>query len=195
MISCIHINAIAVLQAANALVETLKFKAHKLLKLKIILPLFIFVGIIYLGTLVSIGKASALSSDIPKSGDPVITKVISKADVIADAPSVRLAAFIDGDVNDFKVILSKGVAKVTRPFTGLYCITPSIDLNLNRTVPIVSTDVARSSFDSPQGILVGYYSKSENFCGAGIGIYTSQFRGSTFGFTQSNEIAFTIIIP
>lgn len=64
--------------------------------------------------------------------------------VTAQAPNARLALLVDGGdlVGNFAVLRKKGVASVTNPLTGVYCIKPSsTTMALGKIVPMVAPEV------------------------------------------------------
>jgi hypothetical protein len=112
----------------------------------------------------------------------------------ADAPSVRLAALINGKLDGFEVTLSKGVASVTRPYAGTYCIQPSTNLNVLSVVPVVS--VKRNGGESDEKFVQISNDYGHTCPDRSIVIYTYEYWGDDhFPFHQSNEVAFTIIVP
>src|SRR5262245_60225577 len=64
------------------------------------------------------------------------------AAVVAQAPTVRLAAVLSGGVSagTFTLRRAKGVAHVMNPATGVFCIEPSATMALGRVVPLVSVE-------------------------------------------------------
>src|SRR4051812_41148749 len=65
--------------------------------------------------------------------------------VVAQAPNARLALLVDGGdtPGTFVVLRKKGVASVTNPLTGFYCITPSSStMKLGKVVPIVALEAS-----------------------------------------------------
>ena len=65
--------------------------------------------------------------------------------VSAQAPNARLALVVDGNdsVGSFQIMRKKGVASVTNPYSGIYCITPSNStIALGKIVPNVTLEVS-----------------------------------------------------
>src|SRR4051812_11855701 len=65
----------------------------------------------------------------------------------AQAPNARLAVVIaaTGPTGTFQILRAKGVASVTNPLTGFFCIKPSsTTMRLGRIVPTVSVDAGRT---------------------------------------------------
>ena len=70
--------------------------------------------------------------------------VMATGPVTAQAPNARLALLVDGNdiVGSFTVLRKKGVAAVTNPYSGIYCIKPSSStMALGKIVPIVALEV------------------------------------------------------
>ncbi len=103
------------------------------------------------------------------------------------APNARLAALIEQGGG---VVRSKGVASVSHPSLGQFCIQPSFAVNVARIVPVVSVDWSLSLGDAS---LVQY--RSTGFgCPAGqISVLT--FSGEDGSFDLSDLVAFTIYVP
>lgn len=88
---------------------------------------------------------------------------------------------------------SQGVAKVTRPRTGVYCVTLSDpDLDPAKTAPVVTVDWD----DSTGANLAAYLSKSAHQCpeSADLGVRTFTFTARR-PYKPSNDVAFTILVP
>jgi hypothetical protein len=84
------------------------------------------------------------------------------------------------------------VQSVQRIATGVYCIRPSISINLNTAVTIVSVDYYYSAFDEAlvQTASVG------SGCGTGrLGIYTLGDSDRDGNFSFSNGVGFSFLIP
>jgi hypothetical protein len=63
----------------------------------------------------------------------------------AQAPNARLALVVDGNatVGSFTTLRKKGVASVTNPYAGIYCITPSSStMALGKIAPMVTLEVS-----------------------------------------------------
>jgi hypothetical protein len=88
---------------------------------------------------------------------------------------------------------SEGVAKVTRPKTGVYCLTLSdADLDPAKTSPVVTVDWD----DSTGANLTAYLSKSAHDCpeGSDLGVRTFTFTAGR-PYKPSNNVAFTLLVP
>lgn len=88
---------------------------------------------------------------------------------------------------------SDGIAKVTRPKTGVYCLTLSDDdLDPAKTSPVVTVDWD----DSTGANLAAYLSKSAHDCpeGADLGVRTFTFTAGR-PYKPSNNVAFTLLVP
>jgi len=71
--------------------------------------------------------------------------VLAAGAVTAQAPNSRLALVIDGgdSVGSFEILRKKGVASVTNPLSGVYCVKPSSStMALGKIVPVVGLDVS-----------------------------------------------------
>jgi hypothetical protein len=87
---------------------------------------------------------------------------------------------------------TKGIATVTRPKTGVYCLTLSDStVDTSRTAPVVTVDWDNSSGNN----LSAYVSKSAHDCPAGtdISVRTYTFRAGTAN-ALSNVVAFTVLV-
>jgi hypothetical protein len=107
------------------------------------------------------------------------------------APYARLAAVIDQGGG---VVRSKGVAQVTRPGTGRYCIRPaaSANINVNTIVPSVTVDWSNSSYNE---VLAQYRSAGAGCPGGTIAIVTFADVNLDGRYSPSNEVAYTIVVP
>jgi hypothetical protein len=109
----------------------------------------------------------------------------------AVAPGVRLAALVDQGGG---VIRSKGVARVTRPSTGRYCIYPASGSGVSpsNVVPVVSVDYSNSSVHES---LVQYRSAGVHCPSTAIAVVTMADLDLDGVWGFSNTVAFTIIVP
>jgi hypothetical protein len=109
----------------------------------------------------------------------------------ASAPGVRLAALIDQGGG---VVRSKGVARVTRPATGRYCIYPASGSGVSPSniVPVVSVDYSNSSVHES---LVQYRSAGVHCPSSAIAVVTMADLDLDGIWGFSSTVAFTIIVP
>ncbi|MBD2772938.1 hypothetical protein [Iningainema tapete] len=154
---------------------------------------------VLVSTLCTFNSASAQNSRTQQTNDPEDTE-LTRANAIggADAPGVRLAAFIDGNIGGGSVVRSKGVASITSPATGLFCIQPNAGINVNSIVPIVSVDWSKSLGNDN---LVQYRSSGSGCPSGNIAVLTFRYDRNNPSpnpfnrFVQADGIAFTIIVP
>ena len=88
---------------------------------------------------------------------------------------------------------TKGFAAVTRPSTGIYCLTLSDDsLDASTTAPLVTVDWDNSSGNN----LSAFLSKSAHDCPAGtdLGVRTYSFKAGKAN-ALTNIVAFTVLVP
>jgi hypothetical protein len=104
------------------------------------------------------------------------------------APNARIAAFVQAGG---AVVRSKGIAAVTHPSTGLYCLDPKSDtIDVNRIVPSLSVDWSMSLGDA----LMAEWRSAGIGCPAGwIAVLT--FDGEDGTFDLSDSVSFTIVVP
>jgi hypothetical protein len=135
-----------------------------------------------LGVSALAGSATAGGS----SNDGPTTSTLATGGVVA--PQARIAAFVAAGGS---VVRSKGIAGVSHPSVGLYCVDPAgSTFNVNTAVPLASVDWSSSLGDA---LLVEWRS-------AGIGCPTQQFSVLTFDgedgtFDLSNSVSFTFYVP
>src|SRR5689334_5693579 len=111
--------------------------------------------------------------------------------VAADAPGVRLAGLIQ---NDTVVLRNKGIHRVNRPTTGVFCITPTAasGINPNTAVVQVTVDWSRTRFNEA----MVQWASIRQFCAANqIEIRTMLDVQPDAIFTPSNLVSFSIIVP
>ena len=102
--------------------------------------------------------------------------------------SAKLAAFI---APDGQVIRAKGVADVTNPGVGIYCIKPSTKMDLTTVIPVVSVEWGFSSGNSLLAFYFDYTQFSSGDCPAGyLEVLTYDFASGTP--VASDTVAFTI---
>jgi hypothetical protein len=106
----------------------------------------------------------------------------------AAAPNARIAAFVQAGGS---VVRSKGIAAVTHPSTGLYCLDPSSStFNVSKIVPSLSVDWSTSLGDA----LMAHYRSAGVGCPTGwIAVLTMD--GEDGSFDPSNGVSFTIVVP
>lgn len=88
---------------------------------------------------------------------------------------------------------SKGFASVTRPSTGIYCLTlTDTALDASRTAPLVTVDWDNSSGNN----LSAFLSKSAHACptGTDLGVRTYSFKAGKAN-ALTNIVAFTVLVP
>jgi len=121
--------------------------------------------------------AGQKTNDLPK---PTLKKIGG-----AQAPNARLAVFV---LQGSFVARSKGVAAVTNPSVGLYCIAPSGDLNVSKIIPTVTVDWSNSYGNS----LTAYWRSSGVGCPEGQIAIVTYARSDT---VLTNDVAFTVVVP
>jgi hypothetical protein len=111
--------------------------------------------------------------------------------VVADAPGVRLAGLIQ---NDTVVLRNKGIHRVNRPATGVFCITPTAasGINPNTAVVQVTVDWSRTEFNEA---LVQWASIRQRCAASQIEIHTLLDVNANGFYTPSNLVSFSIIVP
>jgi hypothetical protein len=121
------------------------------------------------------------------TGKDIKDNSVTGAD-LANGSTTWLAALID---NEAKVVRSKGLASVTRPSTGHYCITPaSAKFPINTYFPILFVEYG---YSAGSGNIVQWDSNAGS-CQAGQ-IEVQTFTLNTGNFVPSDDVAFTIIVP
>ena len=86
---------------------------------------------------------------------------------------------------------TKGVASISNPQTGVFCITPTKKINYNSTIPVVTVEWGQSLGNS----LLAFYELGAFDCTKGdIEVRTYDFNAG--GAPVSSElVAFTIYVP
>ena len=103
------------------------------------------VGLI-VGALVLGGSALALGGGSSNDSSSASARTSALAIGGAQAPNSRIAAFVQAGG---AVVRSKGIAAVTHPSAGVYCIDPSASpFNVNKAVPSLSVDWSTSLGDA-----------------------------------------------
>ena len=131
--------------------------------------------------------ASKKTNDVPRAA--------AAAQVVASAPNARLAALITptGACPAAAIVSrGKGVASATNVKCGEFCIKPSVALNMETIIPIVSAEYSGSIKE----VNIAMWRSSGLGCPAGsidVVTYASDaFTGSLFA---NNQTAFTIVVP
>lgn len=148
----------------------------------------VLVAGVVIGAVAVAGVAAATGSDDKTElGAPE-----GVAPVLAQAPNARLAALIDGGstVGSLTVVRQVGVAEVTNPATGVFCVRAAASTGIKpaKVVPIVSTEYTLTTgFDTAT-----QWASGRTSCPSG----TVEVR--TFDTSTSDAVngaAFTIVIP
>ena len=109
------------------------------------------------------------------------------------APSkVRIAALVTPNFRTDPLVRGKGVASVTHPSTGVFCIKPLVSVDVQTLVPVVSVEWGRSSGNAN---LVQYAGANINCPTDRIEIFTFSPGAVTSRFEFSDFVAFTIVVP
>ncbi len=104
------------------------------------------------------------------------------------APYIRIAGLVDAGGAPVR---TKNVQSIQRIATGTYCIRPSVSINVNTIVTIVSVDYYYSNFDEAV-----VQSASRSGCGTGrFGIYTLGDPDHDGNYTFTNGVGFSFIVP
>jgi hypothetical protein len=88
---------------------------------------------------------------------------------------------------------TRGFATVTRPATGIYCLTLSDDrVDASATAPVLTVDWDNSSGSN----LTAYFSKSAQGCpeGTDLAVRTYSFTAGK-PYRLANTVAFTLLVP
>ena len=105
------------------------------------------------------------------------------------AAYARIAGLIDAGGAPIR---TKGVQSIQRISTGVYCIRPSISINLSSMVTIVTVDYFYSNFDEA----IVQTASASSGCGAGrFGIYTLGDPDHDGNYVFSNGVGFSFIVP
>jgi hypothetical protein len=104
----------------------------------------------------------------------------------ASCPNARLCAFAGRG----SIFRTKGVAAITHPSVGLYCVRPSV--RLGAYVPVVSVDWSTSLGD---GSLVQWRSSGIGCPTGNVTIMTFSNGDSSTDFTLSDLVVFTLLVP
>jgi hypothetical protein len=134
------------------------------------------------GVLGASGATSALAGRTSNDGSAPVQAIGGASSKYARAVALVAAGG--------SVIRSQGVAAVTHPSIGLYCIDPKDDYDVTRVVPNVTVDWSTSFGDA----LLAQYRSSGVGCPAGnIAVLTMSGEDGTFD--PSNDVSFTVTVP
>ncbi len=123
------------------------------------------------------------------SNDPVGSGSVSLLAIGgATAPNARIAAVVQ---SGGAVVRSKGIAAVTHPSTGVYCIDPAAStFAVGKAVPVLSVDWSTSLGDA----LMAHWRSAGVGCPSGwFAVLT--FDGEDGSFDLSNGVSFTFVVP
>jgi hypothetical protein len=112
--------------------------------------------------------------------------------VAADAPNARLVALVRAP--DGALVMSKGVHRVRRIATGVYCIRPqnTTGINPNRAIVVVSVEYFYSLFNEVQV----QWARRDNGCNTNeIGVYTQADPNLSGRYVFSNAVGFVVYVP
>jgi hypothetical protein len=139
------------------------------------------------------GVAVAAVGDGRAPESAASTEGVAPIEVNAQAPNARLVVHVNGNDygSGFTIKRAKGVAAVTNPSNGIFCIRPSDPrMVLTRIVPSVSVDWT----ESPDNAVTAQWASNRRSCPRGnIGIVT--MNGSTGTWVDSNNVGFTVVVP
>lgn len=127
----------------------------------------------------------------PNSGLPEEDSLTATVPWPAASSTSRLAAY----VKPAGMVRAKGVAALTHPSVGIYCIKPSSTfINIKNVVPIVSVEWGHSSGSA----LLAYYFDYTQFSGGDCPVGYLEVQTYNFGTgtpVLDDTVAFTIIVP
>jgi hypothetical protein len=127
------------------------------------------------------------AKDLPRAKDSAAEDAKGAAN--AFAPNARLAALIRPGG---EIVRQKGVAKVTNPDVGLYCIEPEAGINTNNAIVIVNPEF---HFSEVNEIMVQWISRRTT-CGPNrFGVVTLEDFNLDAQYHRSNHVAFMIVVP
>jgi hypothetical protein len=124
---------------------------------------------------------NAATAAAPPKGQPAAINRLGGV----SAPSARLAALI---ALDGSVVRSKGVASVTHPQTGVFCVKPSFSANVDTLIPTLTPEWIHSH-DASVSV---QYQSAPLVCPGAIAVFTLTDNG--VGWVFADE-AFTIVVP
>lgn len=125
------------------------------------------------------------------TGVDIANGTITSADVDPSIARPRLAVFVDGTgvVGQLSTSNSTGVASVTNPGVGLYCITPSVPLDLSSSVPIVVGEFYFTAGVNGMISHAGWDATHESCPATDIGVRGWNAAGNF------NDVSFTVTVP
>ena len=143
-----------------------------------------------LGVPLAFAQSDTQSSESQRGSDRPNVRAAS-ARVTANAPGVRLAGLIR---NDGFILRNKGIASVTMPSRGVFCIKPTAGSGINTDTAVVqvTVDWSRSEFNES---LVQWASEPRYCSSSQFEIHTLWDREPNAIYTQSDRVAFSIIVP
>jgi hypothetical protein len=115
--------------------------------------------------------------------------------VPADAPGVRLAGLIR---NDGAILRNKGIASVTKPARGIFCVQPTAASGVtpSNAVVQVTVDWSRTQFNEAMVQWASVPSLHGPWCSTSkIEIHTLLDVQPNGIYTHSDLVAFSIIVP
>jgi hypothetical protein len=128
------------------------------------------------------------AKDLPRAKDSSAAQD-TKGAANAFAPNARLAALIRPGGG---IVRQKGVASVTNPDVGLYCIEPEAGINTNNAIVIVNPEF---HFSDVNEIKVQWISRKTT-CGPNrFGVVTLEDFNLDAQYHRSNHVAFMIVVP
>lgn len=130
--------------------------------------------------------------DRPRDNNgPAAPSAAPTPNIVADAPSPRLAALI----RQYGVIIrNKGVSSVTRIDTGVYCILPLASTGIKPATAIVI--VSPEYFYSALNEVTVQWASTQSGCPSNrIGVYTFADLDANGIYSFSNLVGFSIIVP
>lgn len=146
----------------------------------------VFAAVLVLGLTLAITPSLMAANDNPDEGS--VSAAAAVPGVKAQGGG-RLLVLVDKDATGY-IVRSKGVAEVTHPATGDWCIKPQAKWKVEQAVPVVSVEYSLSSGYS----LLAFWRSYGSGCPAGnIEVYTYDFSSGTP--VMSDNVAFTVFVP
>jgi hypothetical protein len=129
------------------------------------------------------------AKDLPRAKDSSAAEDAKGGTANAFAPNARLAALIRPGGG---IVRQQGVASVTNPEVGLYCIEPEAGINTNNAIVIVNPEF---HFSEVNEIKVQWISRRTT-CGPNrFGVVTLEDFNLDARYHRSNHVAFSIVVP